>query len=106
MNMNVHVKTRGAPDFARDPRIVVFPKEIQRSAGVRVRAPMGGEGSCRTSSLVLRTSPVHQLIGGQLMSTRVNARLFYGLEMVVDMLVHVEIMLTSPSTRHLMLISC
>ena len=96
MEMNHHAKTRGAPDFARDPRIVVFPKEIQRSAGVR--APMGGEGSCRTSSLVLRTSPVHQLIGGQLMSTRVNARLFYGLEMVVGMLAHVEIMLTSPST--------
>ena len=31
MNMN-HVKTRGAPDFARDLRIVVFPKEIQRFA--------------------------------------------------------------------------
>ena len=30
MNMKDHVKSRGAPDFARDPRIGVFPKGIQR----------------------------------------------------------------------------
>ena len=32
IDMNHHVKTRGAPDSARDPRIGVFPKGMQRFA--------------------------------------------------------------------------
>ena len=44
INMNRHGKIRGAPDFARDPRIVVIPEELQRFArgalrlGVKDRA--------------------------------------------------------------------
>ena len=62
MEMNDHVKTRGAPDFTRDPRIVVFPKEIQRFARGALRWGVRDRAGLRP--WLLRISSVHQLIGG------------------------------------------
>ena len=60
MGMNHRAKTRGAPDFARDPRIGVFPKGIQRFARGALRWGLKDRAGLRP----WRTGLRHPLMGG------------------------------------------
>ena len=53
-NIHHHVKTRGAPDFACDPRIVVFPKEMQRFARPALRRGVKDRAGLRPCRCGLR----------------------------------------------------